>query len=123
MQRTRTALAAGRFVKLLLASPCGDEEGLERVTVRRIELKGSRSSLAVALPDARRHQEPGPGGEPPAAAAAACSAFRNAHLHTDTEELQFALSRKGRASLRANRVATEAAPAESHDKAKVRPLG
>ncbi len=122
VQRTRTALAAGRFVKLLLASPCGDEEGLERVTVRRIELKGQPQlswlwryqtrdvTKNLGLEESLQQLQQLLG-----------SAFRNAHLHTDTEELQFALSRKGRASLRASRVATEAAP-ESHDKAKVRPL-
>ncbi|MEO3692592.1 class I SAM-dependent methyltransferase [Roseateles paludis] len=122
VQRTRTALAAGRFVKLLLASPCGDEEGLERVTVRRIELKG-QPLLSWLWRYQTRDVTKNLGLEESLQQLAELlgSGFRNAHLHTDTEELQFALSRKGRASLRSSRTVAEP-EAASHDKAKQRPL-
>jgi SAM-dependent methyltransferase len=120
----RTALAAGRFGKLVLSGPAGDDEGLQRITVREIELRGERA-LSWLWRYQTRDITKNLGLEASLAQVAELlgGRFRNAHLHTDTQELQFALSRKGRASLRVTKgEAPAAAPASGHDKTKARPL-
>lgn len=120
------ALEAQQFDNLLLAGYRGPDPGLQRLAVRAIVLRGQpylslvysheRRDLTRNLPVAECLAELrallGPQG------------FGNAHLHTRDQELQLALSRKGRWSLRVGR-RTVAAPAESalqHNREKQRPL-
>jgi hypothetical protein len=121
----RLALASGQFGKLLLSGPVGEEgDDVERLTVRTIELRGEP---ALSFLWRHRAKDITKNHAPEAGLAEIASLlgerFRNAHLHTATEEVQFAVSRKGRETLRVTRVdgSTEAAPAV-HDKAKHRPL-
>lgn len=126
----RLALAGGQFGKLLLSGPVaadGDDADVERLTVRAIELRGEPALSFLwrhRTKDVTKNHTPEAGLAEIAALLG--TRFRNAHLHTATEELQFAVSRKGRETLRVTRVdgtgdAGPAAPA-GHDKAKQRPL-
>lgn len=123
----RLALAGGRFGKLLLSGPVGDDEEVERLTVRAIELRGEAALSFLwrhRTRDVTKNHAPEAGLAEIAALLGA--RFRNAHLHTATKEVQFAVSRKGRETLRVTRVdgdgdAEAPAPA-AHDKAKHRPL-
>lgn len=120
----RLALAGGQFGKLLLSGPVGDEEDVERLTVRAIELRGEPALSFLwkhRTKDITKNHAPEAGLAEIAALLGA--RFRNAHLHTAAEEVQFAVSRKGRETLRVTRVeATEATAPAAHDKAKQRPL-
>ena len=123
------SLAAGSFVRLVLAKPRGAEPGLERVIVRRIVLRGEdhlsflyrhatrdiTKNLRVAEGLALLHELLG-------------STFRNAHLLTSTEEVQISCSKKGQAHVTvapAPRTAdadpqTPAVGATAHDREKQR---
>jgi hypothetical protein len=125
----RLALAGGQFGKLLLSGPVPDKEGddgdIERLTVRAIELRGEPALSFLwrhRTRDVTKNHTPGAGLAEIATLLG--TRFRNAHLHTATEEVQFAVSRKGRETLRVTRVD---APADTpspavHDKPKHRPL-
>ncbi|MDR7333540.1 SAM-dependent methyltransferase [Roseateles asaccharophilus] len=123
----RLALAGGQFGKLLLSGPVGDDEDVERLTVRAIELRGEPALTFLwrhRTKDVTKNHAPEAGLAEIAALLGA--RFRNAHLHTASEEVQFAVSRKGRETLRVTRLdagsdAEAPAPA-AHDKAKHRPL-
>jgi len=121
----RLALASGQFGKLLLSGPVGDDPDVERLTVRAIELRGE-----AALSFLWRHRTKdvtknhAPEGGLAEIAELLGARFRNAHLHTASEEVQFAVSRKGRETLRVTRLdaAEVASTPAAHDKAKHRPL-
>jgi hypothetical protein len=117
-------LAGGQFGKLLLSGPVGaEEEEVERLTVRLVELRGEPALSFLwrhRTKDVTKNHAPEAGLAEIAALLG--QRFRNAHLHTAVEEVQFAVSRKGRETLRVTRVdAAPEAPA-AHDKAKQRPL-
>jgi len=127
----RLALAGGQFGKLLLSGPVaadGDDADVERLTVRAIELRGEPALSFLwrhRTKDVTKNHAPAAGLAELARLLGA--RFRNAHLHTASEEVQFAVSRKGRETLRVTRVdgepGAEDAPAPAaHDKAKHRPL-
>ncbi len=117
-----TALADGQFVKLLLSKPSVVDPSLERLTIREVELRGERQ-----LSFLWKHQTKDITKNHPLRAALAeiatllGSQFQNAHLLTQSEEVQLAFSRKGRPSLRVSR-AEVAAVAVGHDKEKQRYL-
>lgn len=123
----RLALAGGQFGKLLLSGPVGDDVDVERLTVRLVELRGEPALSFLwrhRTKDVTKNHAPEAGLAEIATLLGA--RFRNAHLHTTTEEVQFAVSRKGRETLRVTRVdsdkGAEAPPPAAHDKAKQRPL-
>lgn len=124
----RLALAGGQFGKLLLSGPVGDDADVERLTVRAIELRGEPALSFLwrhRTKDVTKNHTPEAGLAEIAALLG--SRFRNAHLHTAAEEVQFAVSRKGRETLRVTRLdgdgdAAEAPLPAAHDKAKQRPL-
>ena len=122
----RLALAGGQFGKLLLSGPVGgDEDDVERLTVRLVELRGEPALSFLwrhATRDITKNHAPEAGLVEIATLLG--TRFRNAHLHTATEEVQFAVSRKGRETLRVTRLdgAAEAPAPAAHDKAKQRPL-
>lgn len=120
----RLALASGQFGKLLLSGPVGDDADVERLTVRAIELRGEPALTFLwrhRTKDVTKNHAPEAGLAEIAGLLG--TRFRNAHLHTSAEEVQFAVSRKGRETLRVTRVDAAEAPAlAAHDKAKHRPL-
>jgi hypothetical protein len=123
----RLALGSGRFGKLLLSGPVGDDEDVERLTVRAIELRGEPALSFLwrhRTKDVTKNHAPEAGLAEIAALLG--TRFRNAHLHTATEEVQFAVSRKGRETLRITRLeaddGAEASAPAAHDKSKRRPL-
>ncbi|MFN3304056.1 MAG: class I SAM-dependent methyltransferase [Roseateles sp.] len=123
----RLALASGQFGKLLLSGPVaadGDDADVERLTVRAIALRGEPALSFLwrhRTKDVTKNHAPEAGLAEIAALLG--TRFRNAHLHTATEEVQFAVSRKGRETLRVTRVdAAEAPPPAAHDRPKHRPL-
>ncbi len=123
-----TALQDGSFVKLLLSKYSGPQPQLERLILRTVQLRGEAAlsllwryqtkdiTKNLALPEALAEVEALLGAE-----------FQNAHLQTQSHEVQLAFSRKGRPSLRVGRSAEPAtlqaqAQALGHDKEKQRYL-
>jgi SAM-dependent methyltransferase len=114
------ALQEQRFDKLLLAGYRGAQPDLQRVSVRAIELRGQPSLSFVYSHERRDVTRNLPLAEGLAQLRGLIGGeFANAHLHTRDEELQLALSRKGRWSLHAARRTTpapEAAPEHNRHK-------
>ena len=114
LQACEQALQHGRFDKLLLAGYRGPEPELKRLGMRAIVLRG-QPHLSLVYSHERRdvtRNLPVAEGLAELRALLGPAGFGNAHLHTHDEELQLALSRKGRWSLRVGRRAS-AAPAEA----------
>ena len=119
-----SSLAQGRLARLVLARPQGAEAGLQRVTVRPLELRGQRvlnfvyrydtrdvtKNLAVGEGVQRLHELVG-------------ASFRNAHLFTPDEESQLKLNRKGAGTLTVGVAASTEPVSEepaTHDRTKQR---
>lgn len=133
----RGVLAARQGFRLSLAKPEGGEAGLERLMVREIELRGERA-LSFLWRYQTRDITKNHGLEEGVGLLAGLmgAPFQNAHLLTDTRELQLAYSRKGRPTLRVGKLkpvvntenpapgdtASAAAEAASHDRSKQRYL-
>jgi len=127
LQACEQALQHDRFDKLLLAGYRGPEAGLKRVGLRAIVLRGQPHLSLIYSHEQRDVTRNLPVAEGLAELRALLgpAGFGNAHLHTRDEELQLALSRKGRWSLRTGRrpaLAEAAAPTE-HNREKQRLLG
>ena len=125
------SLAQGRFIRLVLARPQGAEPGLQRVTVRALELRGQACLSFLYRYDTRDITKNLAVGEAVARVRELVGAsFRNAHLFTPGEETQLKLNRKGGGTLTvtaATPLPDEAAaavpaqaPAQTHDRAKQR---
>jgi len=121
MQQLGEALAQQRLVKLVLAHHRGGDEALgpdvQRITVRAVELKGQpHLSFLLRYPtkDVTKNL-PLPEGLALVERWLQAVVFRNAHLHTPTQEIQLAFSKKGKASVRVGTPSNEGAghaPAE-----------
>jgi protein-L-isoaspartate O-methyltransferase len=126
LQACEQALQHGRFDKLVLAGYRGPEADLRRLAVRAIVLRG-QPHLSLVFSHERRdltRNLPLAEGLAELRALLGPSGFGNAHLHTRDQELQLALSRKGRWSLRVGRCTAEV-PAEAvsaHNREKQRLL-
>jgi len=102
----RTALEQGRCHKLLLVNFKGDDAelgpDLQRVIARPVALKGQpHLSFVLRYPTKDITQNlPLDEGVALLMHWAQAQTFRNAHLHTPTEEVQLAFSKKGKASVR-----------------------
>ncbi|MDC6168533.1 class I SAM-dependent methyltransferase [Paucibacter sp. XJ19-41] len=120
----KTALVEGRFVKLLLSKYSGDDETLERLTVRELLLRGERQLSFLwrhRTKDITKNHGLNEGLD--LIAGLLGSQFQNAHLLTQGQEIQLAFSRKGKPSLRVGKVDTTAEVASAgHDKEKQRYL-
>ncbi len=117
------ALQADTFVKLVLAKYKGAEPDLLRVIARRITVGGERRLSFVYRYKTRDVTKNVPVEEAlPAIGEGLGSAFENAHLLTTAQDIQLAVSRKGKASLRIGRSAPVEAPSEEHDRDKQRLL-
>ncbi|MBV8605592.1 MAG: SAM-dependent methyltransferase [Pelomonas sp.] len=126
MRLLRSALEDGSFAKLLLSGYRGAEPQLERLTVRTVELRGERH-LSFLWRHATRDITKNHGLAEGLALVEGLLGrdFLNAHLHVGAQEVQFAMSRKGRASLRVSQaegVAPATAADDAHDKPKQRYL-
>lgn len=120
----REALSAQRLVKLVLVhyqggQPSIDEidPAVQRIMVRPVVLRGQAHLsflLRYATKDITKNLSL-PEGLALLAQWLQAQAFRNAHLHTPTEEVQLAFSKKGKASVRVGKAhgegAGEATPA------------
>ncbi|KNZ32415.1 MAG: methyltransferase [Methylibium sp. NZG] len=114
--------AAGRFVSLVLAKYRGSEPDLNQLLVRSVILRNEPCLSLVyrhatrditknlPIPDGLRLIDGLLGSD-----------FRNAHLHTTTEEVQLSISQRGQCTLRTTKLATHAqapAAAQDHNRAK-----
>jgi SAM-dependent methyltransferase len=123
-----SALQQQRFDRLVLAGYRGPLAELRRLSLRAIELRG-QPHLCLVYSHAQRDitkNLPVAEGLRELRALIGPTGFANAHLHTHDEELQLALSRKGRWSLRVGQHMASAptdatAPAE-HNREKQRLL-
>ncbi|MGM9514714.1 class I SAM-dependent methyltransferase [Roseateles sp. DB2] len=130
----RSVLAGRQGFKLSLSRPEGGEPDLERLMVREIELRGERALSFLwryKTRDITKNHGLDQGLE--ALADLLGHPFQNAHLLTDSRELQLAYSRKGRPTLRVGKLKASVAPGEaapesagleaaSHDRSKQRHL-
>jgi hypothetical protein len=112
------------FQSLLLTNPKGGEPGLERLMVREVVLRGERQWSLVwryATRDITKNLSPEAGMKQVETLLG--HGFQNAHLHTPTQEIQLAFSRKGRASLRVGTPADSPAAWVAATKAHQAPQG
>jgi hypothetical protein len=109
------ALANGQCDRIVLANYAGDEPQLQRVIARPIELRGQPHLSLVFRYQTKDITKNLPVDEAMASLLALCAkeGFRNAHLHTPTQEVQLALSKKGKASVRVGTVSNAEAIAAS----------
>ena len=120
-----SSLAEGRWHKLILARPVGSEPDLQREVVRPLVLRGQPHLSFVSSHTTRDITKnlPPPDGLLQIRQALG-QRFRNAHLHTPSEEFQLRFGKKGTGHLSSTRlasggVAALAAPA-AHDREKQR---
>src|SRR5476649_189352 len=115
------SLEQDSFVKLVLAKYHGPEPDLLRVIARRLTIRGAPCLSFVYRYKTRDVTKNVPVAEAVAAIGEVLgSAFEDAHLLTTTQDIQLAVSRKGKYSLRAGRAEVTAAPPEEHDREKQR---
>ena len=115
------SLEVGTFVKLVLAKYHGPEPELLRVIARQLTLRGASCLSLVYRYKTKDITKNVPISEAiPAIAEVLGSAFENAHLLTTEQEIQLAVSRKGKFSLRIGRAEAAAAPSKEHDREKQR---
>lgn len=122
---TQQAWESGQLVKLVLANPHGADQTLLRVMARPVELKGQLHWSVLyrhQTKDITKNYQPAE-GLAVVMAMVGVEGFRNAHLHTPTQEIQLAFSKKGKPTLRTGKVdATDAAesPQQGHNREKHR---
>ncbi|HEY4081333.1 MAG TPA: SAM-dependent methyltransferase [Burkholderiaceae bacterium] len=123
MRLLATALNEGGLHKLLLSNYKGEEAQLERLTVREVLLRGERHLSFLwryATRDVTKNHDLSEGLE--LIRGLLGGQFQNAHLHTASQEVQLAFSRKGKATLRVSKLEGAAAAPAAHDKEKQRYL-
>jgi len=114
------SLEGEAFVKLVLAKYHGPEPELQRVIARRLTVRGEQCLSFVYRYKTRDvTKNVGIAEAIGAISEVLGSPFENAHLLTRTQDIQLAVSRKGKYSLRVGRVETTAPP-EGHDREKQR---
>ena len=115
------SLEQASLVKLVLARPTGVGADMVRTTIRQITLRGEANlSFVYSYPTrditknfpvragvVRIRELLGP-------------AFRNAHLHTPGEEVQLAISRKGRSTITTAHTTDTEAASSAHNREKQR---
>lgn len=95
------AHAQHTLLNLVLANPHGGEPQLQRVIARPVVLKGEAQLSFVYRYQTKDITKNQPVAEALRTVRALLgSPFRNAHLHTPTEEVQLAISKKGKATVR-----------------------
>jgi SAM-dependent methyltransferase len=109
------------LARLVLSRHEGEPADLQRLTVRPLTLAGQPQLSFVyrhATRDITKNHDIAPGLA--LIAGLLGTAFRHAHLHSLTEEVQLRYSRKGQATLLRGKPAPRAAADDSHDRAKQR---
>ncbi len=101
MRMVAQAQADGTLHNVVLANPQGGEPQLQRVMVRPVVLKGEAQLSFVYRYQTKDITKNQPLAEAlDSLGALLGQPFRNAHLHTPTEEVQLAISKKGKATVR-----------------------
>jgi Methyltransferase domain len=125
----REAVTQQRFVSLVLAKPQGGAADWQRSQVRLIDLRGAPHLSFLHRHDTRDITKNLPVEEGLAQVDTLLGApFRNAHLHTNAQELQLSLSKKGKGHLVVKVVKNlaagqaPAAASTAHNREKKRPL-
>jgi len=103
------ALAQGRCEKLMLSNHHGSDATLQRILARPLSLRGQPCLSVVWRHQTKDITKNLPNDEAVGLLRGLVGAqgFRNAHLHTPTEEVQLAFSKKGKASVRVGKVAID----------------
>ena len=115
------ALAAGTFVKLVLAKPRVAAADLVRVSARPVVLKGEACVSFVHTHKTRDITKNLAAAEAvPYVRTLIDSAFGHAHLFTTTEEIQLLVSRKAKQTLLRGKASVTAAAPAAHDREKHR---
>ncbi len=105
IEQLRAALQANTLDRVVLANPSGAEPGLQRVIARPVALRGQTQLSFVYRYQTKDITKNQPVDEAIATLRGLIGAsFKNAHLHTPTEEVQLAISKKGKASIRVGKV-------------------
>lgn len=106
------AHAQGTLLSLVLTNPHGGEPQLQRVITRPVMLKGEPQLSLVYRYQTKDITKNQPVGEALHTVRALLGRpFRNAHLHTPTEEVQLAISKKGKATVRVGKAQPGSHPA------------
>jgi SAM-dependent methyltransferase len=123
-ERLEASLAGERFVKLVLAKPLAAAGDLQRVTARRVLLRGEAVLSLVYTHATRDITKNHPLDEGQALLLGLVGTqFGNVHLFEGDDEVQLAVSRRGRCTLATHRAtAPQAAQAagSGHDREKQR---
>jgi hypothetical protein len=114
------AIERNTFVRLSLSKYRGSEAGLNRVTVRRIALRQGDHLSFVYRYDTRDVTSNLPIPAALDRVRELLDSFDNAHALTATEEIQLAVTRKGKLTLNVGKAAPTAAPSAAHDRQKER---
>ncbi len=115
------SLEAGTFVRLVLAKYRGTEPDLVRVTARSVVLRGEPClSFAYSYKTRDVTKNAAVAEALPLVGEVIGTEFENAHLLTTAQDIQLAVSRKGKYSLRAGPAAVTDAPSARHDREKHR---
>jgi hypothetical protein len=115
------SLARGDFARAVLAKPRRTAGDLQRVTARRVVLKGEDVLSLVSTHATRDLTQNFPVAEGVTALRELLlGSFHNAHLFTETQETQLAISQKGQCTVRVNKGAHVAPAPTGHDREKQR---
>ena len=100
------ALQNNKLIKVVLANYAGAEPQLQRITARPVLLKNQPHVSLVFSYQTKDITKNVPVDEAPDTIMrlAGPQAFRNVHLHTPTEEVQLAFSKKGKATVRVGKL-------------------
>ena len=120
------SLAQGSFVKLVLAKYKGAEAQLNQLLVRQVTLRRATQQEEPCLSLVYRYATRDITKNLPITDGLHVvghllgDAFRNAHLHTTTEDIQLAISQRGQCTLRRSAGAHAEAPPQEHNREKHR---
>lgn len=120
-ERLGEVLAGDGLAKLVLAKPLAAAGDLQRVTARRVMLRGAPVLSLVYTHATRDITKNHPLDEGQALLLGLVGTqFGNAHLFHADEEVQLAVSKKGRATLATHRATAPQAAVSGHDREKQR---
>ena len=121
LQTLADSAADGRFIKLSLGNYRGEDATLLRISARPLVLRGVPQLSFVHRHRTRDVTKNLPIDEAVSAVGELMTqGFAHAHLQTSGEEVEWMLSRKGRQTVRVQKVGTEVTAPAAHDRAKHR---
>jgi len=116
IHRLRQAVADGSLVRLVLGRPTGGEPDLQKLLVRPLVLRGADHLQLVWRHATRDVTKNLPASDAvDALATLVQTSFGHAHLVTRSHDVQLALGRKGRWSLRVGKLAPTGSPGNATD--------